>query len=97
MQRVSQGFRTVYIEGHRRVLEITTDILNNVSNCRYGRYCLFMVFALTFPFTWFSLLIVRVFAAVYLKYFSAISLFLNRFYVFMFRFIRTFKIKLPYV
>jgi hypothetical protein len=32
-----------------------------------------MVFALTFPFTWFSLLILHVFAAVYLKGFWAIS------------------------
>jgi hypothetical protein len=49
------------------------DILNNVSNCKYVRYCLVMVFALTFPFTWFSFLVLRVFAAVYLKCFSAIS------------------------
>jgi hypothetical protein len=42
MQQVLQGFGTIYIEGHRRVLEITTNILNNVSNmynCKYGRYC----------------------------------------------------------
>ncbi|KAH0813234.1 hypothetical protein GEV33_009557 [Tenebrio molitor] len=32
IQHVLQGFGTVYIEGHRRVLEITADILNNVSN-----------------------------------------------------------------
>jgi hypothetical protein len=48
IQQVLQGFGTVYIEGHRRVLEITADILNNVSNnCKYGRYCLVVVFALT--------------------------------------------------
>jgi hypothetical protein len=32
MHQVLQGFGTIYIEGHRRVLEITTDILNIVSN-----------------------------------------------------------------
>jgi hypothetical protein len=32
IQQVLQGFGTIYIEGHRRVLEITTDILNIVSN-----------------------------------------------------------------
>jgi hypothetical protein len=32
MQQVLPGFGTIYIEGHRRVLEITTDILNIVSN-----------------------------------------------------------------
>jgi hypothetical protein len=48
IQHVLQGFGTVYIEGHRRVLEITADILNNVSNnCKYGRYCFVVVFALT--------------------------------------------------
>jgi hypothetical protein len=57
-----------------------------------------MVFALTFPFTWFSLLVfLHTFVAVYLKCFSAISfivrfchsLFLKRFSkLFMFRFIR---------
>jgi hypothetical protein len=37
MQQVLQGFGTIYIEGHRRVLEITTDILNIVSNnCKYS-------------------------------------------------------------
>jgi hypothetical protein len=37
MQQVLQrfGFEIVYIEGHRRVLEITADILNNVCNCKY--------------------------------------------------------------
>jgi hypothetical protein len=32
MQQVLQGFGAIYIEGHRRVLEITTNILNIVSN-----------------------------------------------------------------
>jgi hypothetical protein len=33
MQQVLQGFGTIYIEGHRRVLlEITTDIFNIVPN-----------------------------------------------------------------
>jgi hypothetical protein len=32
MQQVLQGFGTIYIEGHRRVLEITADILNIVPN-----------------------------------------------------------------
>jgi hypothetical protein len=48
MQQVLQGFRTIYIEGHRRVLEITTDILNIVSNYLST---VVVVFALTFPFT----------------------------------------------
>jgi hypothetical protein len=67
MQEVLQGFGTIYIEGHRRVLEITNDILNNMcnNNCKYGRYCLVVGFALTLTFTWFSLLILRVFAAVF--------------------------------
>jgi hypothetical protein len=73
MHQVLQRFGTIYIEGHRRVLEITADILNNVFNCKYGRYYLVMIFPLTFPFTWFSLLILHVLAAVYLKCFSAFS------------------------
>jgi hypothetical protein len=37
MQQVWQGFGTICIEGHRRVLGITTDILNIVTNnCKYG-------------------------------------------------------------
>jgi hypothetical protein len=32
MQKVLQGFGTIYIEGHRRVLETRTDVLNIVSN-----------------------------------------------------------------
>jgi hypothetical protein len=66
MQQFLQWFGTIYeyIEGQRRVLKITADILNIFSNCNYGRYCLVMVFALTFPFAWFSLLIIlHVFAA----------------------------------
>jgi hypothetical protein len=59
MQQVLQGFGIIYIEGHRRVLEITTDILNIVSN--YCKSTVVVVFALTFPFTWFSLLILHVF------------------------------------
>jgi hypothetical protein len=35
MKQVLLGFGTIYIEGHRRILEITIDILNNVSNCKY--------------------------------------------------------------
>jgi hypothetical protein len=75
-QSTSKGTGVYYIH----ILEITTDILNIVSN-------VVVVFALTFPFTWFSLLILHVFAAVCLKCFSAISFktrfcysrFLNRF------------------
>jgi hypothetical protein len=33
IQQVLQGFGTIYIEEHRRVLKITADILNNSSNC----------------------------------------------------------------
>jgi hypothetical protein len=84
MQEVLQGFGTIYIEGHRRVLEITNDILNNMSNnnCKYGRYCLVVVFALTLTFTWFSLLIIHVFVAVFRLFHSKqgfVTLFLNRF------------------
>jgi hypothetical protein len=84
MQQFLQGFGTIYeyIEGQRRVLKITADILNIFSNCKYGRYCLVMVFALNFPFT-----LIRFCGPVYLKCFSAISfivrfchsLFLKRF------------------
>jgi hypothetical protein len=35
IQQVLQGFGTIYIEGHRRVLEITAYILNSFSNCKY--------------------------------------------------------------
>jgi hypothetical protein len=51
MQQVLQGFGTIYIEGHRRVLEITTDILNIVSNsCKYGScgFCFDFSFHLVF-------------------------------------------------
>jgi hypothetical protein len=61
-KQVLQGF-----EGHRRAL-IRANILNDFSNCK-----LVMVFALTFPFTVFTLCFLSVFAAVYLKRFSAIS------------------------
>jgi hypothetical protein len=45
MQQVLQGFGTIYIEDHRRVLD---DILNIVSNnCKYGS----CGFCLTFPCT----------------------------------------------
>jgi hypothetical protein len=77
MQQVLQGFGTIYIEGcirnHDRHFVIVSTVV--------------VVFALTFPFTWFSLLMLHVFAAVCLKCFSAISFktrfchcrFLNRF------------------
>jgi hypothetical protein len=54
------------LQGHRRVLEITTDILNVVSNnCKYGS-CGFC-----FDFSsWFSLLILHVFAAVFKVFFG---------------------------
>jgi hypothetical protein len=52
MQQVLQGFWTIYIEGHRRVLQITTDILNIVSNnyCKYGScgFCFDFSFHLVF-------------------------------------------------
>jgi hypothetical protein len=69
------------------------------NHCRHFEQCVMclimvstvgtvVVFALTFPFTWFSLLVLHVFAAVSLKCFSVISfkarfchsLFLNCFY-----------------
>jgi hypothetical protein len=53
MQQVLQVFGTIYIEGHSRVLEITTDILNIVSssnNCKYGScgFCFDFSFHLVF-------------------------------------------------
>jgi hypothetical protein len=59
------------LQRHRRVLEITTDILNILSLIIVSTVV--VVFVLTFPFTWFSLLMLHVFAAVFLKCFSAIS------------------------
>jgi hypothetical protein len=83
----------VYIQGHRRILEITADILNNFSNCKHLCYCLVMVFAFTFPFTWFSLLVfLHVFAAVFFGYFIhskvlSLSVFKAFFRILVFRFI----------
>jgi hypothetical protein len=51
MQQVLQGFGAIYIEGHRRVLEITTDILKIVSNnCKHGScgFCFDFSFHLVF-------------------------------------------------
>jgi hypothetical protein len=83
------GFGTIYIEGHSRVLEITTDILNIVSNsnnCKYGScgFCFDFSFHLVFTLSYLT----RFCGSVYLKSFSAISfivrfchsLFLKRFY-----------------
>jgi hypothetical protein len=52
MQQVLQGFGTIYIEDHRRVLD---DILNIVSNnCKYGScgFCFDFSFHLVFTFLW---------------------------------------------
>jgi hypothetical protein len=51
IQQVLRGFGIIYVEGHRRVLEITTDILNIVSNnCKYGScgFCFDFSFHLVF-------------------------------------------------
>jgi hypothetical protein len=83
-QSTSKGTGVYYIH----ILEITTDILNIVSN-------VVVVFALTFTFTWFSLLILHVFAAVFRLFHSSkvlsLSVFKSFLRIFMFRFIRTFR------
>jgi hypothetical protein len=54
MQQVLQGFGIIYIEGHRPVLQITTDILNiasnNSNNGKYGScgFCFDFSFHLVF-------------------------------------------------
>jgi hypothetical protein len=50
LQQVLQGFGTIYIEGHRRVLEIAAGIVNTLL-FSYGFYIDFsfhLVFTLTF-------------------------------------------------
>jgi hypothetical protein len=96
MQQVLQGFRTIYIEGHRRVLEITTDILNIVSNnCKYGS----CGFCFDFSFHLVSTRNVTRFSAVFKVFFGyfiqnkvlSLSVFKSFLRIFMFRFIRTFR------
>jgi hypothetical protein len=44
VEQVLQGLGTIYIEGHRGVLEITTDILNNFADSKYVSVCLSLGF-----------------------------------------------------
>jgi hypothetical protein len=84
MQQVLQGFGTIYIEGHRRVLEITTDILNIVSNnCKYGScgFCFDFSFHLVFTLnvTRFCGCVFKVFFDYFIQSKLLSLLFLNRF------------------
>jgi hypothetical protein len=96
MQQVLQEFGTIYIEGYRRVLEITTDILNIMSNkSKYGScgFCFKFSFQLVFT------LYLHVFAAAFKVFFGyfiqnkvlSLSVFKSYLRIFMFRFIRTFR------
>jgi hypothetical protein len=97
MQQVLQGFRTIYIEGHRRVLEITTDILNIVSNnCKYGScgFCFDFSFHLvsTLNVTRFCGCVFKVFFGYFIQNkVLSLSVFKSFLRIFMFRFIRTFR------
>jgi hypothetical protein len=86
MQQVLQGFGTICIEGHRRVLGITTDILNIVSNnCKYGScgfcfdFSLHLVFTLNDRYTFLGLCL-KCFSAISFKTRFCHSRFLNRFF-----------------
>jgi hypothetical protein len=84
MHQILQGFGT--IEGHRRVLEITTDILNIVSNnSKYGScgFCFDSSFHLVFTLnvTRFCGCVFKVFFGYFISFKTRFcrSRFLNRF------------------
>jgi hypothetical protein len=97
MQQVLQGFGTIYIEWHRCVLEITTDILNIVSNhCKYGScgFCFDFSFHLVFTpnVTRFCGCVFKVFFGYFIQNkVLSLSVFKSFLRIFMFRFIRTFR------
>jgi hypothetical protein len=95
MHQILQGFGTNCIEGHGRVLGITTDILNIVSNnCKYGSCGFCFDFSFHMVFTLDDTRICRCVFKVFFGYFIqnkvlSLSVFKSFLQIFMFRFIRT--------
>jgi hypothetical protein len=95
MHQILQGFGTICIEGHRRVLGITTDILNIVSNnCKYGScgFCFDFSFHMVFTLddTRFCGCVFNVFFGYFIQNkVLSLSVFKSFLQIFMFRFIRT--------